>query len=56
MGGICYKQIQVSHLQTLILVRDFNHPDISWNCSKVGHKQLGRSHECGKELLDKSDH
>lgn len=55
MGGICYKQIEISQLQTLILVRGFNHPDISWKGNKVGRKQFESSFECGKEILDTRD-
>lgn len=54
MTGICCKQI-ISHPQTLILIRDFNYSDTSWKGSKVEHKQLRSSLECGDEFLDTSD-
>ncbi|PKU31477.1 dtw domain-containing protein 2 [Limosa lapponica baueri] len=42
-----YRQIgEASHLQDLILMGDFNHPNTCWRDSKAGHKQSRRFLEC----------
>ena len=57
MVGVCYRppdqeeavdeafllQLQeVSHLQALVLMGDFNHPDICWDSGMAGGRQSGR--------------
>ncbi|GAB0209691.1 hypothetical protein GRJ2_003434800 [Grus japonensis] len=59
--GVCYRppdqedqvdedlcrQIQSeSHSQALVLIGDFNHPDICWRDNAAGHKQYRRFLEC----------
>jgi len=42
-----YRQIgAASHSQALVLVGDFNHPDICWKDNTAGHKQSRRFLEC----------
>jgi len=38
-----YRQLEaISHVQTLVLVRDFNHPDICWRDNTAGHRKSRR--------------
>ncbi|GAB0205919.1 hypothetical protein GRJ2_003057500 [Grus japonensis] len=42
-----YRQIgAASHSQALVLMGDFNHPDICWRGNTAGHKQSGKILEC----------
>ena len=42
-----YRQIgAASHSQALVLMGDFNHPDICWRDNTAGHKQSRRFLEC----------
>ncbi|KAM6382481.1 uncharacterized protein FN964_001067 [Alca torda] len=61
MVGVCYRppdqddradealhrQIgAVSHSQTVVIMGDFNHPNICWKDNTVGHKKSSKSLEC----------
>ncbi|PKU43200.1 glycerol kinase [Limosa lapponica baueri] len=42
-----YRQVgAASHSQTLVLMGDFNHPDICWRANTVGHKKARKFLEC----------
>ena len=42
-----YRQIgAASHSQALVLMGDFNHPNICWRDNMAGHKQSRRFQEC----------
>ncbi|KAJ7407514.1 hypothetical protein BTVI_63030 [Pitangus sulphuratus] len=44
---VLYRQVSAaSHLQALLLMGDFNHPDICWRDNTAGHRQSRRFLEC----------
>ena len=64
VAGVCYRspdqeetvdeafllQLQeVSHLQALVLMGTFNHPDICWDSGMAGHRQSRRFLESVKD-------